>query len=154
MNIFVLDTNPQRAAQYHNDKHVVKMILETAQILSTINHKHGVDAPYKATHHNHPCVLWAEQSTANYQWLVTLGFALCEEYTHRYNKIHKSVSALVATAFPPDSIPEGELTPFAQAMPDDCKNSDAVIAYRNYYIKYKQALASWKNRPAPEWLTH
>lgn len=154
MNIFVLDTDPQQAAKYHNDKHVVKMILETAQILSTINHKHGVEAPYKPTHHNHPCVLWAEQSTANYQWLVTLGFALCEEYTYRYNKIHKSVTALAATAFPPDNIPEGDLTPFAQAMPDDCKNTDAVVAYRNYYIKYKQAIASWKNRPAPEWIIH
>ena len=154
MNIFVLDKDPRIAAQYHNDRHVVKMILETAQILSTINHKYGVEAPYKATHHNHPCVLWAEQSTANYEWLVTLGFALCNEYTHRYNKIHKSVEALVATAFPPEDLPVGELTPFAQAMPDDCKDIDAVVAYRKYYNQHKQDLASWKNRPTPAWVTH
>jgi hypothetical protein len=35
MNIFVLDTNPAKAAKYHNNKHCVKMILETAQLLST-----------------------------------------------------------------------------------------------------------------------
>jgi len=154
MNIFVLDYNPQVAAEYHCDKHVVKMILETAQILSTINHKHGVDAPYKATHANHPCTLWAGKTTGNYTWLVTLGFALCEEYTFRYNKIHKCATVLAALAFPPDDLPVADITPFAQAMPDDCKNQDAVTAYREYYIKYKQNLASWKNRPAPAWITH
>lgn len=154
MNIFVLDNNPKAAAEYHNDKHVVKMILETAQILSTINHKYGVEAPYKATHANHPCVLWAQETSANYTWLVTLGFALCEEYTHRYNKIHKCSAVLAALAFPPDDLPVADRTPFAQAMPDDCKNPDAVTAYRDYYIKYKHNLASWKNRSAPAWITH
>lgn len=154
MNIFVLDTNPQVAARYHNDKHVVKMILETAQILSTINHKHGVTAPYKATHANHPCVLWAGATTANYTWLVTLGFALCEEYTHRYGKIHKCAEILCALAFPPPGVPEKSMTDFAQAMPDDCRHTDAVKAYRDYYNKHKQALASWKNRPEPEWIIH
>ena len=86
MNIFVLDIDPQLAASLHLDKHVVKMPLETAQMLCTINAEFGIDVPYKATHKNHPCTLWAKATKANYQWLTALGLNLCYEYTYRYKK--------------------------------------------------------------------
>src|ERR1700761_7698925 len=95
MNIFVLDLDPKTCAKYHCDKHVVKMILETAQLLCNAQRKCGINPKirielYKETHKNHPCSIWASQSIKNYEWLSTLGIFLCDEYTERYNKIHKS----------------------------------------------------------------
>ena len=80
MNIFVLDENPQVAAQMHNDKHVVKMILETAQLLCGVHHMVGgdYDIPYKLSHKNHPCAIWVRQCIENYIWLCDLGLSLCE----------------------------------------------------------------------------
>lgn len=147
MNIFVLDKNPYEAARLHLDKHVVKMPLETAQILSTI-----CGHPYRPTHKNHPCTVWARQSKGNYHWLVELGFALCKEYSLRYSKRHKCKDVIELLKHAPDFIPDGERTPFAQAMPDDCKQEDAVLAYRAYYRKHKKHIASWKNRDVPEWM--
>lgn len=136
MNIFVLDTDPVKAAQYHCDKHVVKMILETAQLLCSVHHatEAEYDIPYKATHINHPCAKWARESTGNYYWLQSLGDALCQEYTYRYGKVHKS-QAVIDWAFlnEPD-IPEGDMTPFAHAVDDDLKElSPTVDVYRGYY---------------------
>lgn len=147
MNIFVLDKDPVVAAKLHLDKHVVKMPLETAQILSTI-----CGYPYRPTHKNHPCTVWARQSKANYHWLVELGFALCKEYSLRYSKRHKCKDIIEQLKHAPDFIPDGERTPFAQAMPDECKNEDAVLAYRKYYREHKKHIASWKNRDVPEWM--
>lgn len=138
MNIFVLDEDPAQAAALHKNIHVVKMILETAQILCTVYHRYGQDAPYKPTHKYHPCVVWAGDTTSNYLWLVQLGLALCAEYTRRYDKTHKSEEIIRMVAAPPAGMPESELTPFVQAMPDGCKNkSDPVGAYRSYYEKHK-----------------
>lgn len=147
MNIFVLDRDPTVAAMLHLDKHVVKMPLETAQILSTIS-----DGPYKPTHRHHPCTIWARQSTGNYQWLVRLGIALCQEYTHRYGKRHKSQDVIEQLVTAPVTVPEGEMSEFAQAMPDACKRADAVLAYREYYRVHKAGMASWKGRDVPEWM--
>lgn len=94
MNIFVLDENPQVAAKMHNDKHVVKMILESAQLLCGVHHMTDPltteQVPYKLSHKNHPCSIWARQCVENYIWLCDLGLSLCEEYTYRYGKRHKS----------------------------------------------------------------
>lgn len=85
MNIFVLDYNPQVAAEYHCDKHVVKMILESAQILCAVHHKNGnSDVPYKLTHANHPCIIWAGESKQNYLWVTELAEALNDEYIFRF----------------------------------------------------------------------
>lgn len=146
MNIFVLDLNPKIAAQYLMDKHVVKMALETAQILSTIN-----EGPYKPTHQKHPCVIWAKEGIENYNWLVMHGLSICEEYTYRYKKVHKcaDVIELLEEPFKRIEIPEGS-TPFRLCMPDEYKCSDPVQSYRDYY-KSKESFASWKVRQQPYW---
>jgi hypothetical protein len=84
MNIFYLDTNIQLCSEYHCDKHVVKMILEYAQILCTVLHESGESAPYRPTHKNHPCVLWAGESIENWKWLRDLANALNTEYKFRF----------------------------------------------------------------------
>lgn len=150
MNIFVLDLNPILCATYHVDRHVVKMVLETAQILSTVKQQYGEAAPYRATHKKHPCVLWAGQSVDNYRWLVELGLALGNEYTYRYGKIHKS-SLVIASIKEPPTLPAQQLTPFAQAMPIDYQHSDPVLAYRRYYKRDKAHLLAYTNREIPAW---
>ena len=147
MNIFVLDTDPEIAAILHCDKHIVKMPLETAQMLSTI-----CGGPYKPTHANHPCTVWARASTENYRWLVHLGVALSHEYTYRYGKTHKCQAIIKSLSEPPASVPVGERTPFAQAMPPECQHADAVLAYQQYYAAHKQHLAAWKFRPKPDFM--
>lgn len=147
MNIFVLDANPETAAILHCDKHIVKMPLETAQMLSTI-----CGGPYKPTHANHPCTVWARASTANYSWLWQLGVALSREYTYRYGKTHRCQAIIESLSKPPASVPVGERTPFAQAMPPECQHADAVLAYQQYYAAHKQHLAAWKFRPKPNFM--
>ena len=152
MNIFVLSQNPILAAQMQCDKHVVKMILESAQILSTIQSKYGVQTKYKPTHINHPCTKWAGSSQANYRWLVSHAKALCEEYTKRYNKVHACQELIDGSlSIVPSVIPDIGLTEFVQAMPDQYKQIDPVQAYRNYYIGEKKSFAKWKHGNQPEW---
>lgn len=153
MNRFILDTDPVVAAEYHCDKHVVKMILEEAQMLCTVQRRYGAtnDDLYRATHANHPCTLWAGSTKQNYRWAYKLLVALCEEYTHRYGKVHATSRLLGVLQNPPQAMPEGDLTPFAQAMPDDLRDLDAVRAYRQYYVQEKSGFARWTNRPVPEW---
>lgn len=136
MNIFVLDLNPEVCASKYHNKHVVKMVLETAQMLCSV-HEPGV-APYKRTHYNHPCTKWARESTENYFWLCDLGLAIAEEYSNRFNKRHKSQDVIEWCAeHIPTSIPVKGMTEFAQVMPDEYKHPDATIAYNNYY-NFKQ----------------
>ena len=158
MNIFVLDLDPVRAAQYQHDRHVVKMVLESAQILCTVAHIYGRTFPgqYKPTHARHPCVLWAGAATANWQWLYGHALALSNEYTHRYGKQHRS-RAVINAAWEPllfcRDIPNESCTPFAQAMPEQYRQDDAVSAYRAYYIGEKIANARWTRRAVPAWIT-
>ena len=149
MNIFVLHNDPAIAASMSCDKHVVKMILETAQMMSTIAHSHGHNAPYRSTHKNHPCTLWAGKSASNWQWLVTHGLALCKEYTKRYGKVHKSEEVIRWCARLSLGFPEKNLTPFAQAMPPQYKRDCVVEAYRAYYHGEKSKFAKWAHSPAP-----
>lgn len=152
MNIFVLDTNPKKCAEYHNDKHVVKMILETAQLLCGVHWVLGGEAPYKLSHKNHPCAIWARECIENYIWLCDLGLELSAEYTHRYGKRHKSEDIIEWCLMnQPDLRDNGDITEFAVAMPDECKNDDIVQAYRTYYMVEKRNIAVWKNRQVPEW---
>jgi hypothetical protein len=158
MNIFVLSLITSLCAKYHADKHVVKMILETAQllcsahiILDEVSSIEGIPL-YKLTHKNHPCSKWVRESSENYKWLYDLFYELCIEYTHRYGKVHmceiKFINILV---FVPKNIPRCSMTPFALAMPDECKTNDPVESYRNYYTTNKQHISEWSKREIPEW---
>jgi hypothetical protein len=156
MNIFYLDSNARLAAQYHNDKHVVKMILETAQLLSTAHHildgDKAIASIYKSTHKNHPSAVWARQSNSNYNWLYNLFCELCNEYTHRYGKVHLTDTKLRSVLKQlPVNINSGTFTQPTQAMPDEYKNVDAVTAYRAYYRSSKAHLAAWTKQSTPSW---
>ena len=181
MNIFYLHEDPEISAQMHCDKHVVKMIIEYAQMLSTAHRmldgklvmipsksgkrmiKHydlfeGSDdleaemLYYKAVHYNHPCNIWVRQSHENYNYLYRMFYALCDEYSHRYEKTHLTV---VKLKYPlrstPRNIPHKPFTDPPQAMPDYCKRTNVIDAYRTYYINEKSYFANWKNREIPEW---
>lgn len=168
----MLDYNPVKAARYHNDKHVVKMILETAQLLSTAHrvldgeveitkrngrkytHYHldgDMDNIYKATHINHPSAIWVRESKENYRWLQHLFVSLLAEFEIRRNKSHKCEFLEPYLVKFPKNIPDIPMTPIRQAMPDEFKHQDGVIAYRNYYINGKNHLAQWTKREVPSW---
>lgn len=150
MNIFVLDTDPELCAQMHCDKHVIKMMLESAQMISTTLAECGLTAPYKVTHRNHPCTLWTRRSAQNYKWLKTLTYFLNKEFKFRFSgRDHKSWLAIKEG--PDPVLPDKGLTEFTQAMPDHYKDNDPVTAYRNYYIGDKAHFAVWKKRPTPNW---
>ena len=153
MNIFVLHTNTKLAAQMHCDKHVVKMITETAQLLSTTISLCGGTGPYKVTHKNHPCARWARECTENWEWLKLLGLELYDEYKFRYdNKTHKA-GEIITQMEAPHLKANGEKTPFVQCMPDEFKHSSPVVAYRQYYLGAKKDLLNYKLRGAPQWVT-
>ena len=154
MNIFILDNDIEKCAQYHCDRHVVKMILESAQMLCTALNKKGFTTPYKSTHIKHPCVLWVEDSYENFIWLKNLAVELNTEYRFRFEKDsnHKSISVL--NEISDLNYKNRGLTEFAQAMPDEYKiDGDAVKAYRQFYVGEKMQFARWTKRSAPEWLS-
>lgn len=148
MNIFVLDTCPRQAAKYLCDKHVVKMVLESAQMLCTV---HNGIAPYKVAHKNHPCTIWTRSSLTNYNWLIEHGEQIGIEYTNRFGKHHKSSDVIEWCKVNKPPILDLGLTPFAQAMPDKYKHDDAVVAYRSYYANEKKDIAYWKRTETPSW---
>ena len=150
MQIFILDRDPKVCAEMHVDKHCIKQILESCQLLCTTLRANGVDYGYGATHKNHPCRIWTGKSKANFYWLKDLGLALCSEYTHRYGKVHKSQEVL--ENLPDLNIKDVGLTPFAQAMPDEYKDEDIVKAYRSYYLGAKSHILTYTNREPPDWL--
>ena len=152
MNIFILDTDIKKCAQYHCDQHVVKMILESVQLLCTALNKKGIVTPYKSTHIKHPCVLWVEESYDNFMWLHDLTIELNREYKYRYNKLddHKSMATLATIIN--HSFPAIGLTAFPQAMPAIYKvKDDPVLAYRQFYLGDKAKFAKWTKRNTPEW---
>ncbi len=152
MNIFVLDRNITKCAQFHCDQHVVKMILESAQLLCTALNKKGFSAPYKSTHENHPCVLWVEESYDNFLWLKDLAIELNREYRYRYERDHDHASIQVIKAIEPFRYESVGLTPFVQAMPNEFKRRSAVEAYRAFYNGEKLRFATWTRREEPYWL--
>jgi hypothetical protein len=155
MNIFYLDRDPVKAAEYHVDKHCVKMILESAQLLSTAHHVLDGDNPnlYKKTHVNHPSAIWARQSKKNYLWLLSLLEAQIDEYRYRFGKEHKTIEKLQYLKNPPANIPDGLFTEPTPAMPENyIVPGDAVTSYRVYYENDKNHLFKWTNRSKPDWL--
>jgi len=152
MNIFYLDPLPKICATYHNDKHVVKMILESAQLLCGAHWATGGEAPYKLSHKNHPCAIWVREDLKNYNWLCDLGVWLCNEYTFRYEKRHKTEQVIEWCRHNTPDIPNDGFTQPPMAMPDQYKVSgDSVQSYRNYYMGEKRDFCNWKGRQAPAW---
>lgn len=152
MNIFTLDQCPITSAKALCDKHVVKMTLESAQILCTVASKQGHPTPYKPTHAHHPCTIWAGASLANWIWLMRHAVALCQEYYYRYSKRHKSTDVILELATTPLQFESNAPTPFAQAIPDTYRVEDPIIAYRAYYLAEKSRFAKWdKGRNPPYW---
>lgn len=160
MNIFFLNEFAEQAARDHCDKHVVKMILETAQLMNTAiwacMRENGwqMETPYRVTHLNHPCALWARKTSENFRWLLDLGMELALEYERRYNpkREHKSVEVMRWCWARREYIPEGKLTEPPQCMPDEYKvPNDPVLAYRRYYRGDKQRFAKWRTGKIPTW---
>jgi len=146
MNIFYLDKDPVKAAQVQYNKHVVKMILESAQMLCAAHHVLGskLDIPYKIAHKNHPCTIWTRECAANYSWLYQHMRALGYEYTRRYDKVHMSITKCKYLWRFPNDISRTEFTQPPQCMPDEYKDECSVQAYWNYYIGEKHIVANPK----------
>jgi hypothetical protein len=163
MNIFFLHLLPQICAEMHIDKHVIKMILETTQLLCSAHHMSiptentpSYTPCYKLTHKNHPSSIWTRESKENYKWLCELGKELCKEYTYRYGKVHKCQPYIEDLAQHVPNLPDLEFTQPRQAMPQMYKDNDSIEAYRHYYFFGKMNIHSWKGkiagRPTPEWI--
>lgn len=152
MNIFILDNDPRLAALYHVDKHVVKMILESAQLLSSAVRLSGIDAGYRLTHKNHPSSIWTRKSLSNWIWLKEFSCHLNDEFKYRFNhtKNHKSYDMILT--LPTPIIDDIGLTPFALAMPEEYRCDDAVESYRKYYNLDKKHIHKWSKRSVPSWI--
>ena len=175
MNIFYLHEDPIQNAKWHIDKHIVKMPIEYAQLMSTAHRmldgemylgKTAIgrnikrwrledkreDILYKASHINHPSAIWVRESKSNYMKMFQMYMATLAEFFYRYGKIHGSSKPSLELMRPPNNIPKIKETQIPQCMPEICKVKDnPILAYRNYYIVEKSSFASWKNREIPEW---
>lgn len=155
MNIFFLDESPWRSAELMVDRHVVKMITETNQLLCSVFWLNNIPAPYKLTHKNHPSAIWTRNSKNNFEWLLEHLQALCYEYSYRYEKIHKGESLLNFYFENKNRLnfqkEDFEFPPLA--MKEEFKISkDHVLSYRNYYKFGKSHLHKWKKRGVPSWI--
>jgi len=181
MNIFILDEDPVIAAQLQCDKHAVKMVVESAQMLSTVHrmldgevykapsksgkrmikkwrHPHQDDVLYGAVHMHHPCTVWTAETKSNYDWHYQHFVALCQEYTYRYGRKHLSeVKLLDVLKDAPANIPHGPLTrmPLAMKANPECINEDDIVgSYQAYYqTKQDRFEMVWSKREVPEWFT-
>ena len=150
MNIFYLDKCPDKAARLQYNKHVVKMILESAQMLCTAHHCYGdkdqvENVPYKQAHLNHPSTVWTRRSKSTYMWLYNHMIALGDEYKKRYGKTHLSITKCKDfLAIPPRHIQGDDWCQPPQAMPDEYKDKCSIQAYWNYYIGEKHIVANLK----------
>jgi hypothetical protein len=184
MNIFILSENPTDAAKLQCDKHVPKMVLESAQMLSTAHRMldgNVMKAPsksgkrmvnryvhpdpymdemlYNAVHFHHPCTVWTMKTTANYRWHFEHFIALCNEYTYRYGKTHLSDEKLRRVlAKYPANLPKKKQTSFPLAMasnPECIALGDPVLAYRAFYqTKQNRFKMVWTKREIPEWFVY
>lgn len=154
MNIFYLDQNPRKSAQAMTNKHIVKMILETAQLLSSAHHiLDGEISPfksvlYKPTHKNHPSTIWTRESHENYEWLYEHFLELCNEYTRRYHRVHLTETKLKDVLYHlPLNIPLKKRTPIRIAITNTAHHrKNPVESYRVYYEAEKLSVPSDKKR--------
>lgn len=156
MNLFHLHKNPETIARYHCDKHCVKMVLETAQMLCSGYKRHfeSDDDLYKIAHPKHPMTLWVGETKANFKFSLDVLKELGKEYTHRYGKIHKSMKIydLLTTKYSKWNELKDEFTTPPQCMPDTYKNADYIKAYRTYYQVEKKPFARYTNREVPDFM--
>lgn len=170
MNIFYLDNDPVKCAEMHVDRHVCKMVIEYAQLLSTAHRvldgemylgkttnnrnikrwrlpDEREERLMKPTMMNHPSAIWVRQSKANYTWLYNMWCELLKEFTYRYGKVHATARLIPDLARVPDNCPVGSFTGPTPAMPDDCKvPGNSLQSYHNYYRMNKSHLWSWKGK--------
>jgi hypothetical protein len=179
MNIFYLDPDPVICARQHCDKHVVKMIIEYAQLMSTAHRvldghefegrtangrrikrffhpdPYMQEHLYKVAHLNHPSTRWTRLSKENYEWLYRMWTELCKEYTYRYGKIHESQRKLEGVLYYAPlnigNVPFTEPTPAMKAYPHCIVEGDSISSYRNFYWEDKREFAKWTKRDKPEW---
>jgi hypothetical protein len=176
MNIFYLSPNPQKCAEMHCDKHVLKMVIEYSQLMSTahrvldgeeyyaltangrkIKRWRMPDEKYenglmKASHVHHPSNVWVRASKANYVWLNQMWNHLLLEYTHRYGKRHACADRMEVLYAWPENIPDLPFTEPTPAMPDECKiANNSLASYHKYYIEKKVSFAKWTKREMPIW---
>lgn len=175
MNIFVIDECPVISAAHLPDKHIVKMPLECCQMISVIYspwyHNWGTipkkdGTPYnteKGAFRNHPCTQWAAEKYENLAWLIRHGYALCNEYRHRYGKIHSCFDSLLeAEVIFLERSQESlqiyqNVKTFTRAMPDEFKNDTSIStveAYRRYVASKPWVAENYLRIPSrkPEWI--
>jgi hypothetical protein len=155
MNIFYINTDPVTAAQQLADDHIRKMQIESAQMCCTAHWASGSEAPYKRAHLNHPSTKWVRESIHHYRWVVKHGLEVCNEFTKRYGKLHKTQSVLEWCRDNEPSIPDNGFTEPPQCMPDEYKKANAIDGYKTYYIEDKiknKQLTYNKLNNTPEWI--
>lgn len=182
LNLFYLHEDPIKSAELHCDKHVVKMIIEYAQMLSTAHRMldgeqitaiqngrriqrwnlngdkdlHTLEMQttlYKASHINHPSTKWVRENAIQYQYAYDMFVALCDEYTYRYGKVHLTDKKLRKLLNNlPNNITLGVYSDPPQCMPDDVKTESTITAYHKYYAVYKKDFAKWTSRPVPNFM--
>lgn len=151
MNAFILDTDPTRAAQMHCDKHVVKMGTEAAQVLWTVSFlETGRVGMMKPTHMGHPLVSWSRASSTNFEWLRSLGIAICHEYEFRYGRTHDSLKKLELVELP-NGLEPSDIR-FVQCMPEEHRSNDPVASYRKLYLTDKARMLKYTRRQPPDWI--
>ena len=155
MNIFYINTDPIIAAQELCDDHIRKMQIESAQMCSTAHWASGSEAPYKKAHLNHPSTKWVRESIQHYKWVIQHGLEVCNEFTKRYGKYHKTQGVLEWLRDNEPSIPDNGFTEPPQCIPDEYKKSNAIEGYKTYYIEDKiknKQLTYNKLNNTPEWI--
>jgi hypothetical protein len=155
MNIFYINENPTIAAQQLADDHIRKMQIESAQMCSTAHWETGTQAPYKRAHVNHPSTKWVRQSIQHYDWLIQHGLEICNEFTKRYGKHHKTQDVLEWLQINKPNIPDNGFIVPPQCMPDEFRGPDTLEAYKKFYIldKVKIKKLDWKKlNNKPEWI--
>ena len=164
MNIFVLDSNPFKAAAAVDCVRVPKMVVESAQMMASALRRWGATdeqmpvakasgKPYRGGYKHHPCTVFAGETRTNFKWLAHHAEALLDEYYQRFGKVHACHNPIYQMSGMRRMIPEGDLTPFAQAMPDEYKHEDAVTAYRAYYHSkvHSPGGVHYRHTSPPDW---
>lgn len=154
MNIFFLSDDAVIAAHYLCDKHVGKMLIESAQLMSTAQHLAGYPVRYKPTHQNHPCAVWVRERQAHYSWVFNHARELGREFQRRFGKAHATEAYVLNELNHCPSNVLGWRDP-PQCMPEEFRGNDPVVAYRRYYrSKASKMPMHWaRGTDAPYWFT-
>lgn len=156
MNIFILDKDLKKNAEYYCDQHLVKMILESAQLLSSVVLIKGGSSPYKLTHKNHPCTKWLLENGLHWDFLISLVTALNEEYKRRFkhDENHKSFDVILSLIKPnyEKNSPIKEYIVVTDKIERLTLNK-TISSYRKYYKKKSMEFnMRWSNISKPKWL--